>query len=197
MLIKTIPQTTVACMRIRLESYDCLFDRMPEMGALMERAGCECALPEYCFTSYPEHHGEGFNAMQAEFIQRTEGIIPRQNLPLNGRAAHVHAHLAQIEQRKAQRAPRKVDGHRAAAIVDEVGRAQVRVYKADPILGGQCIHAVQDHSSAAFDGIELGVRHAMCVVVQTETGQHFAEIGLAMVRAALTDSQTCLFCEIM
>ena len=53
-LIKTIPQTTVAYMRIRLESYDGLFDRMPEMGALMERVGCECALPEYCFTSYPE-----------------------------------------------------------------------------------------------------------------------------------------------
>ena len=53
-LIKTIPQTTVAFMRIRLESYDGLFDRMPEMGALMEKAGCECALPEYCFTGYPE-----------------------------------------------------------------------------------------------------------------------------------------------
>ena len=39
-LIKTIPQTTVAFMRIRLESYDCLFDRMPEMGTLMEKAGC-------------------------------------------------------------------------------------------------------------------------------------------------------------
>ena len=53
-LIKTIPGTTVACMRIRLESYDGLFDRMPEMGALMERAGCACAVPEYCFTAYPE-----------------------------------------------------------------------------------------------------------------------------------------------
>ncbi|MGN0708007.1 MAG: MerR family transcriptional regulator [Faecalibacterium sp.] len=53
-LIKTIPETTVACMRIRLESYDCLFERMPEMGALMEKAGCECALPEYCFTAYLE-----------------------------------------------------------------------------------------------------------------------------------------------
>ena len=53
-LVKTIPETTVACMRIRLDSYDCLFDRMPEMGALMEKAGCECALPEYSFTNYPE-----------------------------------------------------------------------------------------------------------------------------------------------
>ena len=53
-LIKTIPETTVAYMRTRLESYDCLFDRMPEMGVLMEKAGCTCALPEYCFTGYPE-----------------------------------------------------------------------------------------------------------------------------------------------
>ena len=53
-LVKTIPETTVAFMRIRLESYDCLFDRMPEMGSLMEKAGCSCALPEYCFTGYLE-----------------------------------------------------------------------------------------------------------------------------------------------
>ena len=53
-LIKTIPETTVAYMRVRLKSYDGLFERMPEMGALMERAGCACAVPEYCFTAYPE-----------------------------------------------------------------------------------------------------------------------------------------------
>ena len=53
-LVKTIPGTTVAAMKIRIESYDCLFDRMPEMGALMEKVGCECAIPEYCFTNYLE-----------------------------------------------------------------------------------------------------------------------------------------------
>ena len=53
-LIKTILETTVAFMPIRLESYDCLFDRMPEMGASMEKARCICALPEYCFTNYLE-----------------------------------------------------------------------------------------------------------------------------------------------
>ena len=53
-LVKTIPETTVAAMKIRLESYDCLFDRMPTMGALMEKVGCECAIPEYCFTHYLE-----------------------------------------------------------------------------------------------------------------------------------------------
>ena len=53
-LIKTIPETTVAAMQVRIESYDTLFDVMPKMGALMEKAGCECAIPEYCFTNYLE-----------------------------------------------------------------------------------------------------------------------------------------------
>lgn len=53
-LVKTIPETTVAAMKTRIESYDRLFDVMPKMGALMEKASCECALPEYCFTNYLE-----------------------------------------------------------------------------------------------------------------------------------------------
>ena len=53
-LVKTIPETTVAAMRTRIESYDSLFDVMPKMGALMEKVGCECAVPEYCFTNYLE-----------------------------------------------------------------------------------------------------------------------------------------------
>lgn len=52
-LIKTIPETTVAAMQTRIESYDRLFEVMPKMGAIMERVGCECAVPEYCFTNYP------------------------------------------------------------------------------------------------------------------------------------------------
>lgn len=53
-LVKTIPETTVAAMKVRIESYDSLFEVMPEMGALMEETGCECAVPEYCFTGYLE-----------------------------------------------------------------------------------------------------------------------------------------------
>lgn len=53
-LIKAVPETTVAYMRSRIDSYDCIFDLMPRMGELMEVAGCECALPEYCFTNYLE-----------------------------------------------------------------------------------------------------------------------------------------------
>jgi len=53
-LIKTIPEVTVAFMENRIESYDCLFDLMPQMGQIMEEVGCECAIPEYCFTNYLE-----------------------------------------------------------------------------------------------------------------------------------------------
>ncbi len=53
-MIKTIPETVCAVMRRRIDSYDALFDIMPEMGSYMEEAGCICALPEYCFTRYLE-----------------------------------------------------------------------------------------------------------------------------------------------
>ena len=53
-LVKTIPTCIVASMRRRIDSYDDLFTIMPEMGGEMERLGCECALPEYCFTRYLE-----------------------------------------------------------------------------------------------------------------------------------------------
>ena len=53
-LIRKIPAVIVATMKKRIDSYDELFSFMPEMGAEMERLGCECALPEYCFTHYLE-----------------------------------------------------------------------------------------------------------------------------------------------
>ena len=53
-LIKKIPPVIVATLRKRIAFYDELFEMMPAMGAEMERQGCECALPEYCFTHYLE-----------------------------------------------------------------------------------------------------------------------------------------------
>ena len=53
-LIKTLPACKIAACEKTISSYDDLFDIMPEMGAQMERLGCECALPEYCFTQYLE-----------------------------------------------------------------------------------------------------------------------------------------------
>lgn len=53
-LIKSIPQVITATLKSRINTYDALFDLMPEMGAEMERLGCICAEPEYCFTHYLE-----------------------------------------------------------------------------------------------------------------------------------------------
>ena len=53
-MVKTIPETVCAVMRRRIDSYDALFEIMPELGGYMEDAGCVCALPEYCFTQYLE-----------------------------------------------------------------------------------------------------------------------------------------------
>lgn len=59
-LVKSIPEVTVCTMERRIESYDALFDLMPEMGAEMEHLGCICAEPDYCFTHYlePGYKGE-------------------------------------------------------------------------------------------------------------------------------------------
>lgn len=51
-IIKSLPNVTVASMSVHLQSYDKLFDKMPDMGKEMELAGCECAEPDYCFTRY-------------------------------------------------------------------------------------------------------------------------------------------------
>lgn len=53
-MIKKIPEVVAATMQMRIESYDSLFDLMPKMGEEMERLGCRCAEPEYCFTHYLE-----------------------------------------------------------------------------------------------------------------------------------------------
>lgn len=52
MVMKSLPEVTVASMRVHLSSYEDLFYKMPEMGHEMEKCGCECALPEYCYTTY-------------------------------------------------------------------------------------------------------------------------------------------------
>ena len=73
-LVRTVPAVTIAYMSVTLDSYDSLFERMPEMGALMEKAGCVCALPEYCFTSYPEPclKDEGITAEICEAVTETK-----------------------------------------------------------------------------------------------------------------------------
>ena len=49
-LIKKLPKVEVCTMEKIIESYDSLFEIMPEMGEEMEKLGCICDEPEYCFT---------------------------------------------------------------------------------------------------------------------------------------------------
>lgn len=51
-ILKSLPEVTIASMRVHLDSYADLFYKMPDMGMEMEKAGCECKEPEYCFTMY-------------------------------------------------------------------------------------------------------------------------------------------------
>jgi len=55
-VIKELPEVIVASMRRTISGYDALFDVVPPMGEEMERLGCVCAEPEYCFNIY--HDGE-------------------------------------------------------------------------------------------------------------------------------------------
>jgi DNA-binding transcriptional MerR regulator len=56
-VIKELPEVIVASMRQTVSSYDEFFHLMPNvMGPEMERVGCVCSLPEYCFNIY--HDGE-------------------------------------------------------------------------------------------------------------------------------------------
>lgn len=55
-IIKDLPEVIVASMRRVVQGYDDYFQVIPPMGEEMERLGCICALPEYCFNIY--HDGE-------------------------------------------------------------------------------------------------------------------------------------------
>lgn len=55
-ILKELPEVIVASVRTVIPNYDALFSIEPSMGAEMERLGCICAIPEYCFNIY--HDGE-------------------------------------------------------------------------------------------------------------------------------------------
>lgn len=55
-VLKELPEVIVASMRTVIPSYEALFSVVPSMGREMERLGCVCAVPEYCFNIY--HDGE-------------------------------------------------------------------------------------------------------------------------------------------
>ena len=55
-ILKELPEVIVASMRTIIPNYNVLFNIVPPMGREMERLGCICAVPEYCFNIY--HDGE-------------------------------------------------------------------------------------------------------------------------------------------
>lgn len=55
-IIKELPEVIVASMRRIIFGYNDFFTIVPPMGEEMERLGCVCAVPEYCFNIY--HDGE-------------------------------------------------------------------------------------------------------------------------------------------
>ncbi|NLL78651.1 MAG: MerR family transcriptional regulator [Clostridiales bacterium] len=73
-LVKSLPEVTVASMQTVVKSYDALFDAMPKMGEEMERLGCVCAQPEYCFTHYLE---PGYKEEQVR-IETCEAVTERK-----------------------------------------------------------------------------------------------------------------------
>ena len=55
-ILKELPEVIVASMRTIIPDYNSLFGIIPPMEREMERLGCVCAIPEYCFSIY--HDGE-------------------------------------------------------------------------------------------------------------------------------------------
>lgn len=51
-LIKSLPEVIVASSWHKIDDYDSIFDLMPQMGLEMEKLGCQCAQPDYCFIRY-------------------------------------------------------------------------------------------------------------------------------------------------
>ncbi|MGM9942138.1 MAG: MerR family transcriptional regulator [Bulleidia sp.] len=72
--VRDIPETVIAYMDQVIDSYDCLFDEMPAMGALMEQAGCICQEPDYCFTLYrePGYQDENIHVQICQAVTETK-----------------------------------------------------------------------------------------------------------------------------
>lgn len=51
-IIKALPEVTVASKRVIVQSYDDFFQVVPAMGEVMKKQGARCAIPEYCFSIF-------------------------------------------------------------------------------------------------------------------------------------------------
>ena len=73
-VIKELPEVTVASMRTVMEDYSGLFSLMPMMGGEMERLGCTCAEPEYCFNIY---HDGGYREEEVD-VEICESVTEKR-----------------------------------------------------------------------------------------------------------------------
>lgn len=62
-ILKELPEVIVASMRTVMPTYKDLFTIVPSMGREMERLGCVCAVPEYCFNIY---HDGGYKEFDVD-----------------------------------------------------------------------------------------------------------------------------------
>lgn len=70
-VLKELPEVVVASMRTIIPSYDDLFNIVPPMGQEMERLGCRCAVPEYCFNIY---HDGGYKEKDID-VEVCEAVV--------------------------------------------------------------------------------------------------------------------------
>lgn len=94
-LMKSLPEVIVAGMQVHMSGYEQLFEKMPEMGALLEQMECECADPDYCFTIYYDEeyresdiHAEICQAVTS--VKETCGPVTCKVLPAIEHAACVY-----------------------------------------------------------------------------------------------------------
>lgn len=79
MLVKELPQTIVSSRRLTIPGHEALFTVMPEMGEEMERLGCTCATPSYCFTIY--HDGE-YKEENID-VEICEAVVEAERIPIS------------------------------------------------------------------------------------------------------------------
>lgn len=79
-IMKSLPEVIIASMKVTLTSYEELNQKMPALGYEMEKAGCICAIPEYCFNIYydGEYRETDIHVELCEAV--TEKLEDRENL---------------------------------------------------------------------------------------------------------------------
>ncbi|MCP1101838.1 DNA-binding transcriptional MerR regulator [Aequitasia blattaphilus] len=73
-VIKSLPEVIVASMRQVIDSYNDLFEVAPQMGVEMEKLGCECLEPSYCFNLY---HDGGYKAENVD-VEICESVTEKK-----------------------------------------------------------------------------------------------------------------------